>query len=54
MNDLDNIQTLIVNYRKNNVARRLRTKDIEIKELRLEVECLKSKILKLEGGLLYE
>ena len=51
MNDLDNIQTLIVNYRKNNVARRLRTKDCEIKELRLEVQSLQNNVLKLGGKL---
>ena len=51
MNDLDNIQTLIINYRKNNVARRLRTKDCEIQELRLEVQSLQDKVLKLGGTL---
>lgn len=48
---MEDVQELIFNYRKNNVAKRLRTKDTEIKDLRLEVQILKDKIIKLEGGL---
>lgn len=48
---MEDVRELIFNYRKNNVARRLRTKDTEIQDLRLEVQILQDKVLKLEGRL---
>ena len=48
---MEDLQQLIDKYRRDNVARRLRVKDIEIASLREQNKFLQDEILKLGGTL---